>query len=155
MVEISLFSFARLWRMLSILLVLHIVCGVVMLAFWIQPVSAKPKACTTRSLSIVRAALVSYHEKYGRYPTSCADYGECIQILDGLTLRDDNPQGINFLESGRQSVGTSDLLHDGWGRPFLLILKDDGTNLIVRSVGRNGIDDGGKYDDSEINTSKF
>jgi hypothetical protein len=41
---------------------------------------------------------------------------------------------------------------DGFGKDFKLIRSQDGTNLIIRSLGRNGTDDNGKLDDRDGNT---
>ncbi len=38
-------------------------------------------------------------------------------------------------------------LLDAWGRPFIVTVESNGNLVVIKSLGPNGADDGGKYDD--------
>lgn len=94
--------------------------------------------------------------KYQRTAREMSRFGTHLGFLSfydnkvpGPTLADVWTRAMNdpiFVESSRQF----DLIRSGkdaWGRPFIFIRSGDCRRGVLRSMGANGRDDGGKVDD--------
>lgn len=80
---------------------------------------------------------------------------ELKATLAGVNFREQNEKRINFLKA--TNYNKLDYIHDGWRRE-LLVVRSDGlvsTNIVIRSLWKNGVNDGGKFDDIEINTENI
>jgi len=143
-------------RLIMIILALIALGFIGVRMFCFAPYPIKCKVNTVRNLSTMKHALTSYHENYGVYPTQCISVAEIFNVLSGYNEKGENPEEMSFFSPMQHSsIDVDIILKDGWQRPFILINHNDGTNLTIRSVGKNGIDEGGEGDDCEINTKKF
>ncbi len=93
---------------------------------------------TYRALRSFKITLNNYGSLYGRI--AGPDLRDAVNAL----LKD--KVFAQWQDSWRLVVrGT-----DGWGRPFIYKWQPDGKRAVIRSVGPNGIDEGGGGDDIQV-----
>lgn len=115
----------------------------------------RQKSISASRISDILYALLEYHKEYGKYPTACQTIEQLVFVLAGGEYKDDNAQKMNFVHYNTMKKIEKLYCVDGYGHKFKLIRSTDGTNLIIRSLGRNGIDDDGKFDDRDEHTKRF
>jgi hypothetical protein len=118
------------------------------------------KMRTINTLIALRMALRYYHEEYGSLPKG--DSSAILAALTATSIDAQNPRRIVFFEfrpprtryyfwtvdrGDRHASGNA---MDGWGRPLVWIIDPAGAEITVKSLGKNGKDDGGKPDDLVI-----
>lgn len=144
----------RLWRYR--ICVLFVALAVIILWFvWVGPNPIRKKGQTVRTLLSFQSALCEYGHLYGTYPTECGNITNLVAILRGENTRGQNPKGVDFRRSFGQKAYSGAPYRDAWGQAFLIIKDNDGTNMVIRSSGRNGCDEGGRGDDCEFNTASI
>jgi hypothetical protein len=87
----------------------------------------------TKLSHAVSAALI-YRQEHGMFPTNVADIVS-IMLTSSVHIVDETW----FNAKGQ--------LLDVWGRPVRLKLENDGYTIVMYSLGKNGVDDGGSNDD--------
>jgi type II secretory pathway pseudopilin PulG len=127
---------------------------------WAMVKDSAEKSRTMATLANLRMALEYYVREYGMLPTGGSQ--ALLSALTGTSTDGQNPRKIVFFEfrpprtrwyfwtvdpGDRDSTGA---LMDGWGRPFVWIIEPTGTRITVKSLGKNGQDDGGNPDDVTI-----
>lgn len=121
----------------------------------IHPNSIHRRAQTVKVLHAYQDALTRYYNEYHCVPWMSENIHELKAILAGANFREQNEKRINFLKA--MNYTQLDFIHDGWKRE-LLVLRSDGlmsTNIVIRSLWKNGVNDGGKFDDIEISTDNI
>jgi len=93
---------------------------------------------STRTYAMLSRVQLAVEYYYGFFPTNEQHVGEIVRMYIPMD-RSGAYWRKAFDEQGR--------LLDGWGRPFVVTVESNGTVLVVKSLGRNGLDDGGKGDD--------
>lgn len=130
------------------------VIGIIFLGYK-RPNSIRSRAQTVNVLHAYQDALTRYYTEYHRVPWMSENIHELKATLAGVNHREQNEKRINFLKATNYT--TLDFIHDGWKRE-LLVLRRDGlmsTNIVIRSLWKNGVNDGGKFDDVEISTDNI
>jgi hypothetical protein len=134
-------------------------CAVIIIITVIVAMSIPPsvlyKARTMRKLTMYKHALIVYHRQYGCYPIQCETVVQLLALLKGQNLRGDNPEEIDFFCGIGDTALDKKPTLDGWGHMLFVKRNNDGKNLIVRSLGKNGQNDGGKYDDMQFDTASL
>lgn len=112
---------------------------------------------TTRNQAVgFTAALKNYWGEYGRFPRG--DPRMITAILRGENIEGQNPLRIVFLEGQPRktllgmttdpgSFDPENRLLDGYHRPFQFGIGAEGFPIVLRSLGKNGVDDHGEPDD--------
>lgn len=118
-------------------------------------VPAKPKADTTGQLMKFKASMIAYHGAYGVYPVRCGNVDMLADVLQGRDIEGLNPKQMSFLPVAQSGHRKAKSFVDGWGHELIVQTRADGTNMVIRSVGRNGIDDKGALDDTDLRTDSF
>ena len=90
-------------------------------------------------------ALDAYQKEYHVYPQGFPE--TILAVLMARNSDSQNPKRIVFMEVLPDAFDAQGRLLDGWGRPFLIRTHKAGAQLRIQSLGKNGKDDGGKYDD--------
>lgn len=137
----------------SVVLIFLFLSGAIYLYInWRFEVRERVPATDVKTVSIVEQVkfdLEVFHDHYHRYPVG--DNIGIISALRGRNSSKQNPDGCNFDMTGtkdpffgRDSVGRA---VDGWGMPLIMKNMNFSTPPIVYSVGENGIDNDGSYDD--------
>lgn len=119
------------------------------------PSSIHCRAQTVKVLQAYQDALTRYYNEYHCVPWMSENIHELKATLAGVNFREQNEKRINFLKA--TNYNKLDYIHDGWRRE-LLVVRSDGlvsTNIVIRSLWKNGVNDGGKFDDIEINTENI
>ena len=98
------------------------------------------KTETSKLMGMYDSALNKYYDEYGSYPVSCTNIEELVYVLKGHCLRGCNSNSIKFLSG----LPNRKLTRDGFGTRLELMKNEDGTNLIIRSIGNSHFDDKGR-----------
>src|SRR5262245_39841792 len=93
------------------------------------------KMCRIEMRSLITAANM-YLQEYGTYPN-----WKQMEVV--MRLRGDNPRQIVFLHVSSGHFDSRKGFLDPWGTPFQ-IAAQPGTNLIIRSAGKNR-----RFDDTD------
>ncbi len=107
--------------------------------------SAAAAVTKTRAATVV-AAMEHYRDVYGSYPATEA--AQLLSVLAGRDIRHHNSQQRAFLEIREGMCDRKGRLLDGWHRPFVIVYSNGTQFLVIHSWGKNGQDDGGRYDDT-------
>jgi hypothetical protein len=145
----------RLLVMCRWCLLLAVLGAIIAYIVMTRPLPIREKAKTVSTLLLFHNVLIAYHREYHAFPSECMNAVDLIKVLSGKSVNGQNPKGIVFLSSFENELKLKEKIIDGWGRPFIVLHHKDATNIIIRSYGRNGFDDGGDGDDYEINTANF
>jgi hypothetical protein len=102
--------------------------------------SAREMARNVNQATCFRHAMERFYDRYGHYPSGCTNITELALVLDGHNINDNNLDQVRFFA---KKIPLKKRVLDGFGNPFVLIRAADGTNLLIRSFGKKGVDTGG------------
>lgn len=121
------------------------VCFVVVILLF-YPIHNKNKmgadqAKTRAQLESMALALQNYRYEYGKLPHG--DASNIVLVLDSKNIDDQNPRKIRFLEFKSTDLDDRGNFLDAWGHPFVFTFSKNGSTLTIRSLGKDGVSDGG------------
>ncbi len=107
-------------------------------------------AKTQMQLDSTKTAFRLYYEVYGNVPQG--DLRTIMAVFSGENRAGENPKRITFREIGRREINRRGEWVDQWGTPIVLI-RENPTNIFLKSFGRNKRDDGGTLDDLAVSVT--
>jgi hypothetical protein len=138
-------SRGRHWWIVAVLVVVSLVGALLIL-----PVcrSVRQQAVTARASIEARSlaiALTNYWNTYTNFPQGGTS--NLMQVLTAQNADGQNPLRIVFIEFPRDRCDPQNGFLDPWGRHLSFTLDSNTPRVAVRSLGPNGVDDGGAGDD--------
>lgn len=112
----------------------------------------KDLMATKAVLVDVKRGMLAYDQVYGHFPSG--PNSTVMKILAGSNIEGQNPKQLTFLQfADKKRYNDRFEVVDWWGSP--IIFKGSGdSNLVIYSLGKNRIDDGGRRDDMQFVISR-
>ena len=105
----------------------------------------KDLMATKAVLVDVKRGMLAYYDVYDCFPNGANS--NVMKILAGGDIEGQNPKRLTFLQfTDRKRYNDKFEVVDWWGSPIAFKSSAD-SNLVIYSLGKNRIDDGGGRDD--------